>query len=122
VIENVKDIAGAGAHQRVIERGTKIDQHQRAGKDGAADNEPRRAARGGDNQANRSRNGERGADAVGDGVGQDVAQFLGGVHKTIIVRQSEGAMTRSGLLFRIRTRARHGNLRPGLPLRGVDRS
>ena len=88
VIENVKDVAGAGAHQRVIERGAEIDQHQRAGKDGATDNEPRRAARGSNDQIDGSRNGERGADAVRDGVGQNVAQFVVGVHKTMIVRRS----------------------------------
>lgn len=75
MVEDLKDVAGAGADEGVIERGAEINQDQGGGEDGAGDDVPGGAARGGNDEHGGSGDGEAGADAVGDGVGEDVAQF-----------------------------------------------
>jgi hypothetical protein len=47
VVEDMEDVASAGARQRVVKRGAEIDEDQRDGEDGATDDDERRAARGG---------------------------------------------------------------------------
>ena len=46
MVEDVKDGAGAGADQRVVERGAEVNEDERGGEDGATDDVPGRAARG----------------------------------------------------------------------------
>jgi hypothetical protein len=59
---------------------------QRRGEDRAADHVERRAARGRGDQIEGAHNGQRRPDAVGDGVGQNVAEMLRRLHKMMIVQ------------------------------------
>ncbi len=91
VVEDVEDGARASADQRVIERGAEVNEDERGGKDGATDDVPGRTARGSDDEVDGAGDGESCADAVGDGVGEDVAQVIdvqicGVGHRLMIVR------------------------------------
>ena len=81
VVENVKDVPRARPHQRVIERRADVDQHQRRGKDRATHHHPGCAARGCGDQVNRAHDRQHRADAVRDGIGQNVAQMVVGLHR-----------------------------------------
>ena len=86
-----------GPHQRVVERGADVNQDQRRGKDGATDDLRGRPARGYDDKISRAGNGQRRADAMGDGVGQNVAQMVGcllGLHRLMIARGRCGLLCR----------------------------
>lgn len=45
VVEDVEDVARAGAAERVVERGAEVNEHERDGEDRATDDNERRAAR-----------------------------------------------------------------------------
>lgn len=90
VVEDVKDRPRAGKHQRVIERGTEINEDQRGGEDGATNDDPGRAAGGGGDEIDGTSDGESSADAMGNSVSEDVAetesiQVLLRRHKSMIV-------------------------------------
>ena len=87
VIQNVKDVARPRPHQRVVERGAEINQHQRRRKDRATDYVPCRAAGGGGDQVDRAHNRQRRADAMRDGVGQNIAQLVFRLHSLMIARR-----------------------------------
>lgn len=102
VVQDKEEMASAGTHQRVVKRGAEINEHERAGKDGATDDKKRRSAGGGDDEINRSHDGEAEADAVCDGVGEDVAQIGARWHRLMIVRadakERAGRPRRTGVL------------------------
>jgi hypothetical protein len=82
----MKDVASAGADEGVIKRGAEINEHECAGEYGAADDDERGAACGGDDEINRSHDSEGEADAVRDGVGENVAEVGVRRHRLMIVR------------------------------------
>ena len=86
VIEHLENMPRPGAHQRVIERGAKVDKYQRRGEDGAADDQPGSSMRGCSNKIDRPGNGKNRSDSVRDCVGKNVAEFGFGLHRLMIVR------------------------------------
>ena len=85
----MEDVPRARPHQRVVERGADVNQHQRRGKDGATHHLPSCPVRRYDDQVCRADDGQRRANAVSDGVGQNVAQMVGcllGLHRLMIAR------------------------------------
>ena len=81
MIEHVENVARPRAHERVVERGAKIDEHERSREDGAARDNPDRAARADDNKIRCPEKRKRGAHTVGDGVSEDIAEAVGVVHE-----------------------------------------
>ena len=82
----MEDVAGASAHQRVVKGREKVDENERGREDGATDDEPGRPTRGGHDEEDGAGDGEPRTDAVGDGVGENVAQIRALVHGLMIVR------------------------------------
>ncbi len=70
----------------MVKRGAEINEDQGGGEYGATDDDERGPARGSDDEINRSHDGEAETDAVGDGVGEDVAQAGVLRHRMMIVR------------------------------------
>jgi len=95
VVEDVKDMARPCSHQRVVERGAEVNQDQRGGEDAATDHIPGGSPRGGGNQVDRADDGHSEANSVGDGVGQNVAKLVMGLHIPMIERggAEAGAMS-----------------------------
>ena len=86
VVEYPEDLARACAHQGVIERGAHVDEHERGGKDAATGQQPDAAVAGGRDEVDAAGDGESSADAVRDGVGEDVAEALLSLHRLRILR------------------------------------
>src|ERR1035437_1238363 len=63
-----------GADQRMVEGGAEVDEHQGDSEDGATDDVPGCSARGGCDEVDRADERESGPNAVGDGIGDNIAQ------------------------------------------------
>ena len=85
VVENVKDVAGTGTHERVIEGGAEVHENQSGGEDGATDDEACRPARRCHDETHGTRDSESDADPMRDGVGKDIAQIGVSRHGLMIV-------------------------------------
>jgi len=86
VVEHLEDMPSAGEHQRVVERGAQVNKNQGDREDGATDDIRGRPTRGRSDEIDSAHHGQDRANAVRDGVGQNVAEFGLGRHRSMIAR------------------------------------
>jgi len=84
VVEHLKHMPRSCANKRVVKRRAEVNENERCAEDAATHDDGNGSARGCGYEEDCAHNGEKEADAVGDGVGEDVSQMEMRLHIAMI--------------------------------------